>query len=118
MYTQEYSYDITNDFNKYLAKTLSTVALGFVIASISQLFALVNYFIQFINRVTMMIAVFVQLGLVMSFGFRITKMSSMGAWLNYILYCLCTGFTFSLILLAFEFQTIILCFTSQVVLPQ
>lgn len=109
MYTQEYSYDVTNDFNKYLAKTFLTVALGFAIASISA-FVLVNYFIQFINRGTMMIAVFAQLGLVMSFGFRITKMSSMGAWLNYILYCLCTGFTFSLILLAFEFQSIILCF--------
>lgn len=103
------SYSLTNTFEKYLAKTFLAMTLGLVVTTLVAFFVQQNL-LYFYSKPFFLFAILIQLAVAFVFSFRITKMKTITAWISFITYCVVTGFTFSVIFLAFSIQTIGICF--------
>ncbi len=104
-----YENEVGLTFNKYLAKTFMVLALGLFITAITS-FVVARNFVGIFDGPFYMLAIFIQFGIAIYFGTRITKMSTTSAWISFIVYALITGITFSLILLGFEFSSVAMAF--------
>lgn len=108
-FNRSVDYSVSNTFEKYLAKTFMTMTLGLIVTALVGLFVQSN-FAYFYGKPFFLVAILVQVFVAFFFSFRITKMSTITAWISFIAYCTVTGLTFSIIFLAFSIQTIGICF--------
>lgn len=96
--------------NHYLAKVLSTLALGLGISGFSA-FLLTNYFVSILNIPFMwVISGILQISLVLIISLAVRKLSKFLTWFTFISYTFISGFNIATILLSFEITTIFTAF--------
>mgnify|MGYP003515834140 CR=1 FL=1 len=111
--SEKVTYDVKdNGLTKYLTKSFIWVAAGLVVTALTAFLTLYTglYQVIFSNWIALVLVTVLELGVVIIFSSRITKMSVGSAYACFFAYAALTGVTFSVYGLIYETSTIYLAF--------
>jgi len=100
-------------FKDFIAKTMSTMALGLAISTITAYFISLNLYtivmsLGVIGAYLPIVLIFAELGLVIYFSSNFRNLSKKAAYICFIVYSLLNGFTLSVIFVAYTQTSIVL----------
>ena len=105
-------------FQNYLSYTFITCAFGLLISAVSAFITnMAFYYIPYqMMSMFVLLAILIELGVAFFFSFKLMSMSKTTAWICYIIYCLTTGISLSLVIKSYSTGTVVSAFISTAIL--